>query len=74
MAAEALRKRGHEVVPFRSPVSGEEVFRTYTSLISADGNFHNLILGMSTRYTVIYHIVVLVCNKYIHTYKVGIIT
>jgi hypothetical protein len=68
MAAEALRKRGHEVVPFRSPVSGEEVFRTYTSLISADGNFHNLILGMSTRYTVIYIIYSrCVGMQYIHT-------
>ena len=46
IAADKLRTRGHEVVPFRSPVQGEEVFRTFSTLIGADGNFHSLILGL----------------------------
>mmetsp|Transcript_1480 Transcript_1480/g.2057 ORF Transcript_1480/g.2057 Transcript_1480/m.2057 type:complete len:571 (+) Transcript_1480:90-1802(+) len=46
ISVKALQARGHEVIPFQSPVSGEKVFQTYTALMNADGNFHNLVLGL----------------------------
>lgn len=41
-AADALRNRGYEVVPFQNPICSTRMLQVYLSLMSADGNWHLL--------------------------------
>ena len=45
-AAAALRKQGHEVVPFVAPTVQKEDFETFCSAMAADGNWYSFMEGL----------------------------